>query len=200
MAAAPKPRMEPAGRHRCRNRALDDHQLADRARRGDAAAFEELVRRHQRDAHRVAWLVAGATGEAEDAVQEALVRAWLALDRFRPGAPFRPWLLRIVANQARNRRRAGSRREALQLRAPATASPDSPEDVTITANDRERVLAALDGLPERDRLVLACRYLLELSEAETAAVLDCPAGTVKSRTARAMDRLRGVLDEEVTRA
>ncbi len=165
-----------------------------RAQRGDEAAFAELVRAHGEVAFRLSYLIAGSAAEAEDAVQDALVKAWRALGRFRRGAPFRPWLLQIVANEARNRRRSAGRRAALALRAAREeASGDaapSPETALLAAEERARLLAALDGLPEDARLVLACRFLLDLSEAETAAALDVRPGTVKSRTARALERLR----------
>jgi RNA polymerase sigma-70 factor (ECF subfamily) len=175
-------------------RPLGEGELVQRARRGDGRAFEELVRPHQEVAFRVAYLIAGTAAEAEEAVQDGLVKAWRALGRFRPDAPLRPWLLRIVANEARNRRRAAGRRAALVLRAgregvSGDAAP-SPETVVLAAEERTRLLVALDRLPDDARLVLACRYLVGLSEAETAAALGVPPGTVKSRTARALDRLR----------
>jgi RNA polymerase sigma factor (sigma-70 family) len=177
---------------------MDDAELAARARRGDPDAYAALVRLHQRDAVRLAWLVGGDAGEADDVVQEAFVKAWRALDRFRPGSPFRPWLLRIVANEARNRRRASGRRMSLALRhaaMPAGAGPPSPEERAVVGGARSRVAAALDRLPEHERLVLACRYLLDLSEAETATALDLPRGTVKSRSSRGLDRLRADLED-----
>jgi RNA polymerase sigma-70 factor (ECF subfamily) len=170
----------------------DERELVRRAQRGDERAFTELVRMHQEIAFRVAYLISG--GEAEDAVQEALLKAWRALGRFRPGAPFRPWLLRIVANEARNRRRAAGRRSALELRAgrgdvSGGAAP-SPEASALAGEERGRLLEALEALPEEARLALGCRYLLDLSEAETAAALDVRRGTVKSRVSRALERLR----------
>ena len=163
-----------------------------RARRGDERAFAELVRMHQEVAFRVAYLISGE--EAEDALQDGVAKAWRALGRFRPGAPFRPWLLRIVANEARNRRRSAGRRAALALRAAqedvsGDAAP-SPEAAVLAAEERARLAAALDALPDAARLALACRYLLDLSEAETAAALGVRRGTVKSRVARALERLR----------
>ena len=98
-------------------RPLEDDELVTRARRGDVDAYEELVRRHQDAAFRTAYLVAGRSGDAEDAAQEAFVKAYRGLAGFRPGAAFRPWLLAIVANEARNRLRSASRRETLALRA-----------------------------------------------------------------------------------
>jgi RNA polymerase sigma-70 factor (ECF subfamily) len=180
-------------------RPLEERELVARAKRGDLAAFEELVRRHQGIALRTAYLVAGDETDAQDAAQDALVKAYRALGRFRPGAPFRPWLLRIVANEARNRRRAAGRRRALGLRAAADAASGdaapSPEAAVVSAERRGELLAALDRLGEDHRLVLSCRYLLELSEGETAAALGVRRGTVKSRLARALDRLRAELPE-----
>jgi RNA polymerase sigma-70 factor (ECF subfamily) len=173
------------------SRPLEEDELIARARRGDAGAYEALVRAHQHVAVRAAAVIAGAP-EAEDAAQEGFVKAYRALDRFRPGAPFRPWLLRIVTNEARNRRRSATRREALALRLVAGeggAAP-SPESAVVADDDRRELLAAFESMPERDREIVAYRYFLELSEEETAASLGIPKGTVKSRLSRAMTRLR----------
>jgi RNA polymerase sigma-70 factor (ECF subfamily) len=172
----------------------DDVALAERARRGDERAFEELVRNYQGIAFRTAYLLTGSAADAEDAAQTGFVKAWKALPRFRPGAPFRPWLLRIVANEAHNRRRAASRRAELQLRATAAHPPGdaapSPEGAALGRERQAELLEAVNRLDERDRDVLTCRYFLELSEQETADVLGVRRGTVKSRTARAIARLR----------
>jgi RNA polymerase sigma-70 factor (ECF subfamily) len=177
-------------------RPREEGLLVRSAQRGDERAFAELVRIHQEIAFRVAYLISG--DEAEDAVQEAMVKAWRALGRFRPGAPVRPWLLRIVANEARNRRRSGARRTALALRAGRAevsggAAP-SPEAAALALEEQGRLLAALERLPDDARLALGCRYLLDLSEAETAAALGVRRGTVKSRVSRALDRLREAYD------
>jgi RNA polymerase sigma-70 factor (ECF subfamily) len=185
-------------------RPLEDAELVDLATDGDVSAYEELVSRYQGIAHRVAWLVVRQAGEAEDAVQEAFVKAYYALPRFRPGAPFRPWLLRIVANEARNRARSAKRREGLVLRAvaadPGGAVP-SPEVAALEREDAEALARALGRLREPDRIVLAYRYLFDLSEAEMADALDVRPGTVKSRLSRALVRLRADLETsgEVTR-
>jgi len=140
----------------------------------------------------VAYVITRNAADAEDAVQDALVKAWRALGRFRAGEPLRPWLLRIAANEARNRRRSAGRRERLALRAALTSgeAAPSPEDTVLDAAQRAELLAALDELSDDAREVLACRYLLDLSEEETAAALDIARGTVKSRSARALDRLK----------
>ena len=169
--------------------------LVERARRGDVQAYEQIVREHQGIAFRTAYLVAGDATDAEDATQEAFVKAYRALGRFRRGAPFRPWLLQIVANEARNRRRSAARRARLALRTQAEpgasggAAP-SPEATALGAERRETLLAAVNELREAERLVIACRYFLDLSEAETAAALGIRRGTVKSRASRALERLR----------
>src|SRR5882724_4697658 len=96
---------------------MTEAELIARAKRGDAAAYEELVRIYQGIALRTAYLFAGNAADAEEAAQDGFVKAHRALWRFRAGAPFKPWLLRIVANEARNRRRSAGRRAALALRA-----------------------------------------------------------------------------------
>jgi RNA polymerase sigma-70 factor (ECF subfamily) len=174
----------------------DDAELIGRARAGDATAYESLVRRYQDVAMRTAYLVA-PEADAADAVQDAFVKAYAALSRFRDGAPIRPWLLRIVANEARNRRRSADRRAGLALRA-AVASPrddvaPSPESAVLAGEARVQLLAALARLRDEEREVIGARYFLDLSEAETAEALSIPAGTVKSRTSRALVHLRTAL-------
>lgn len=169
-----------------------DQVLITRAGEGDARAYEELVERHQATAFRVAWLITRSTPDAEEAAQDGFLKAHAALGRFRAGAPFRPWLLKIVANEARNRRVAASRRERLALRAteqPAEGAP-AAEAEAIASSERAMLLGAIARLDRRDQLVIGARFLLELSEAETAAALGVRRGTVKSRTSRALARLR----------
>jgi len=153
------------------------------------------VRTYQAIAFRTAYLFAGSAADAEDAAQTGFVKAWLALPRFRPGAPFRPWLLQIVANEAKNRRRSAGRRVELAVRAAAAERPagdaaPSPEGAVLAREQRDELLAAVNSLGDADREILTCRYFLSLSEEETAVVLGVRRGTVKSRTARALDRLR----------
>ena len=178
-------------------RPLAEEALVERAKAGDQRAYEQIVEAYQGLAFRVAYVITGSAADAEEAAQDAFVKAWRALGRFRAGEPLRPWLLRIVANEARNRRRSAGRRAALALRAAAEESSGdaapSPEAALLEAEQRERLLAAVERLPEDARLVVACRYFLGLSEEETAAALGLRRGTVKSRTSRALDRLREAL-------
>jgi RNA polymerase sigma-70 factor, ECF subfamily len=157
------------------------------------------VRNHQAVAFRTAYLITGDASEAEDAAQEAFVKAYRALGRFQTGAPFRPWLLAVVANEAKNRRKAALRRADLVLRVGMESSegnaPPSPEANILAAERRAELLHTLGGLREEDRLVIAFRYFLGLSEAETAATLGCARGTVKSRLSRAIGGLRKRMEE-----
>jgi RNA polymerase sigma factor (sigma-70 family) len=180
-------------------RPLEDAELIARARQGEVMAYEELVRRYQDVAVRTAYVIS-PDGDAEDAAQEAFLKAYGALGRFRPDAPFRPWLLSIVANEARNRRRSSGRRAGLALRAaedrPLGDAAPSPESAVLANETRARLLAAVNALRDEDREVIGARYFLDLSEAETAEALGIPRGTVKSRLSRALDRLRAQLGAE----
>ncbi len=176
----------------------DDSHLVRRARGGDRDAYASLVRRHQAVALRVA-AVAGPAADAEDAVQEAFVKAHRSLKRFDERRPFRPWLLAIVANEARSRGRSAQRAASLVDRAAAFGAADCE-----TASAEESALARIGAGPLTEALatlrcdeqeVLVCRFVLDLGEEETAATLGIRRGTVKSRTSRALARLRAALPE-----
>ena len=176
-----------------------DEELVERAREGDLSAFEVLVARHQHLALRVAYAI--APGDAEDVVQEAFVKAHQALKRFRADAPFRPWMLRIVTNEAHNHRRRDGRQERLAVRESnrrATTGWLTPEDAAINEDDRRRLAEAVSALSPPDREVIALRWFAGLTEAEMAVILDCRPGTVKSRLSRALDRLRATIPAETT--
>jgi RNA polymerase sigma factor (sigma-70 family) len=174
-------------------RQLDDDALVARARADEPIAFGELVRRHQRAALRVAAVVSGSTEEAPDIVQEAFVSAHRALHTYRGSGSVRSWLLRIVANHARNAVRGRVRRlhrddhyAGLVLR----ATEQLPDEIVERSAEHELLAAALASLATDDRAVLGCRFVAGLGEQETADVLGLPIGTVKSRTSRALARLR----------
>jgi RNA polymerase sigma-70 factor (ECF subfamily) len=181
--------------------AAEEAAALARVRAGDPGAYAVLVARHAPVAKRLA-VLSGAGDEADDVVQEAFVKAYAALPRFREGAGFRPWLLRIVVNETRNALRGRSRRALRELRVAVREAAEGgrddrtdPADAAVGADRRAGLLEALDTLAPDLREVVTCRYLLELSEAETAAVLDVPAGTVKSRLHRALATLREVLTD-----
>jgi len=179
-------------------RPTEDAVLVERSRNGDHDAYAELVTRYQAIAARTAYVITGTAADAEDVAQDAFVKAYYALDRFRTGAPFRPWLLRIVANEAINRRKAAGRRPTVGLSiALDRASGDtalSPEASALARERREIVLDALRRMREEDRLVIAYRYFFELSEVEMADALGVARGTVKSRLSRAIGRLRTAME------
>jgi RNA polymerase sigma factor (sigma-70 family) len=179
-------------------RPLEEADLVERARQGDVTAYEELVRKYQDLAIRTAYVIAGGA-DALDAVQEAFVKAYSSLGRFRAGSSFRPWLLRIVANEAINRRRSSRRHANLLVRAAEGRPPDdaapSPEAAALAQERQRELLAAINRLRVEDRLMIAYRYWFELSEAEMAEALGCARGTVKSRLSRALGKLRELLSE-----
>ena len=174
-----------------------DAELVVRARTGDVDAFTTLVGRYRLPAVRLAYGIAG--NEAEDAVQDAFVKAFRKLSTFRADCPFRPWLFTIVANEARNRRRSVTRRASLELRVRQQPVPTgaASDTLAIDHEQRRRLVAAVADLPDRYREVVALRFFAGLSESETAEVLSCPLGTAKSRLFRALEALRTALGEEV---
>ena len=175
-------------------------ELVERARRGDGDAYVALVRVHETVAFRTAYLILGSAADAEDAAQDAFVKAYRALGRFEPDRSFRPWLLQIVANEARNHRRSAGRRGALAVRAFREVPRElasSPEADVLAAEDRAELLAAIDRLPSADRLAIVGRYVLELNDDEAAAALGIKPGAVRVRVWRALGKLRRELEEEV---
>lgn len=177
----------------------DEAAVVARVRAGDTEAYAQLVRAHTGLALRAA-VALGAGSDAEDVVQQAFFKAYRSLGGFKEGASFRPWLLRIVANEARNALRSARRlRSAVGREAAMTDSepriPESvdPESAVVAVERRAVLLAALDSLSESHRLVVTYRYLLDMDEAETAQALGWPRGTVKSRLNRALRKLERVL-------
>jgi RNA polymerase sigma-70 factor (ECF subfamily) len=180
---------------------VSESDLITRARRGDGAAWEVLVRQHQEAAFRLAYLLLGDADDAEDVAQEAFIRAFQTLDRFDPSRPLRPWLLRITANLAHNRRRTiGRYLAALQRLVQPVPEPvtvaNAPGEHVHQQEDAQALWQAMRHLNRADQEVIYLRYFLELSVAETAQVLGIAPGTVKSRLSRAMGRLRGVVERE----
>ena len=172
-----------------------------RVRTGEPEAYAVLVRTHTGIALRAAAAL-GAGADAEDVVQQAFVKAYCALGRFRDGMAFKPWLLAIVANETRNTVRRAARQRTLADREAALvkAQPLIPESAdpavaTLEAERRAALLAALEKLSEEHRLVVTYRYLLEMDEPETAQALGWPRGTVKSRLNRALRKLARLLPD-----
>jgi len=177
---------------------LDEASLILKARRGDNAAWAELMRRHQQSVFRLAYLLLGDAAEAEDAAQDCLIRAYRSLHRFDESRPLRPWLLRIVSNLASNRRRSLARYWAALQKA-ARAEPQSGSQMPHSSEAAEKaknLWNAVERLPVRMQKVLYLRYFLELSVEETSAALALPEGTVKSQTHRALNRLQEIISRD----
>lgn len=174
----------------------DDDSLLARARNDDRLAFGELMRRHQHSALRVAAVISGSTEEAKDIVQDAFVNVHRRLDSYRGTGSVRSWMLRVVANHAKNHVRSRIRRirredhhAGLLVR-----MEDGTEQQAVQRLENVAVAEALGRLQLKDREMLGCRFVAEMSEAETAEVLDVPVGTVKSRTSRALAKLQSELE------
>lgn len=171
--------------------------LVARAAAGDHDAYAALVRPHEHVAYRVAVSITGWNADAQEAVQNAYVKAYRSLRRFRRDAAFRPWLLRIVVNEARNVRRSELRHERLVARAAEqrdTAAAGADEAV-LAREEVATVLNALTELSEADRLVVALRYFAQLPDAEAAALADVSTGAYRVRLVRARRRLEALLED-----
>jgi RNA polymerase sigma-70 factor (ECF subfamily) len=178
---------------------LDEKQLIEQARGGSQAAWTELVRLHQQALFRFAYLRMGDADEAEDATQEALIRAYRHLRRFDTGRPLRPWLFSIVNRVASNRRRALGRYWSAVLRWAGEQVPTvvaEPEADGQRRLDQASVWQAIQGLNAMDQSIIYLRYFLEFSVEEGAQALGIAEGTVKSRTSRALARLEVVIEKE----
>jgi RNA polymerase sigma-70 factor (ECF subfamily) len=176
---------------------INEAGLVSSASQGNAAAWEGLVRLYQEPVFRLAYLILGDEAEAEDAAQEAFIRAYLKLDQFDAERPLRPWLLSIAANLARNRRRSMGRYWAAlqrfwQHESVMKQRPGEPAGQV----EARRLWQAVRQLRPKAQEIIYLRYFLELSEAETAATLKIARGTVKSRLHRALKQLRTVIESD----
>jgi RNA polymerase sigma-70 factor (ECF subfamily) len=160
-----------------------DGPLVDRAKRGDRWAFEQLVERHQHRLFTLAARTLGSPDDAGDAVQEAFLRAWLALPRFRGGALFSTWLYRICLNAAHDQR-LKRRAEPVEL----VERPD-PRDAFAASELSGELQDALDALDETYRVAVVLYDVLGCSYAEIAEMTGVPEGTVKSRIYRGRTEL-----------
>lgn len=170
-----------------------------RARQGDAAAWETLVHEHQTAIFRLAYLFMGDAHEAEDVAQEALIRAYQRLDQYDADRAFRPWILQITANLARNRRRGIGRYWAALKRSARAEPASAPTDIERSSWQRQEAQAlwqAVQQLRHNDQQIIYLRFFLEMSVNEVAETLDIAPGTVKSRLHRALERLRDVIETD----
>ena len=197
--------------------AQSDAALARRVEAGDLAAFEQLMRRHNRALFRTARAILKDDGEAEDAVQEAYLLAYRSIAKFRGDARLSTWLTRIVANEAFGRLRKRVRRAAIvplhvdndmtardtahDIRTESEAPEmDRPDNVALRREMRQLIEARIDALPDAYRVVFMLRAVEELSVEETAESLGIPEATVRTRFFRARSLLRESLAQDVDRA
>jgi RNA polymerase sigma-70 factor, ECF subfamily len=174
----------------------DEEALVRAAQGGSADAIERLVWRNWDDAHRTAFLIVHDAGAAEDIAQEAMLAAVRAIDRFDRRRPFRPWLHRIVVNQALDWLRAPQRRA--EVSAETVHPPEhrpGPSDSAEKGLSGE-LIAALRALDPEQRAIVVVRHLLGYNAREIGRMLGLPSATVRTRLRRALDRLRKLLDDE----
>lgn len=169
---------------------MEDHQLVERSRAGEVAAFEELVRRHQSRAYAIAYRLLGNREDAQEVAQEAFARAYFRLAEFRGTAQFRTWLYRILVNLAtdvlRRRKPEGPQEEVLQ----AAATGENPGTELDRGELRHWIRKAVEALPADLRTVIVLREFEGLSYSEIARVIRRPIGTVMSRLFHARRRLQ----------
>jgi RNA polymerase sigma-70 factor (ECF subfamily) len=173
----------------------DEAELVARARAGDRAAFGVLVERFAAQARRVARAVLQDPDDADDAAQDAFLSALVKLDQYDPRRPFGPWLMRIVANAATDRRRRRSVRAAEPLVAELAGGGRRPDADTERRALGEQLNAALARLPERRRLAVVLFDVEGYSHAEIAGILRIPEGTVRSEVFHARRALRVQLQD-----
>jgi len=188
---------------------LSDHELAARAAAGDGAAFAAIMRRHNRLLFRTARSILKSDVDAEDALQDAYLRAWRAIDGFRAEAKLSTWLARIVINESLARLRRGRGAQVIPLDHSAETGldpmeermeddPDQrPERVQMRAELRRLMEACIDRLPETFRTVFILRAVEEMSVEDVASALDLPEATVRTRLFRARGLLREGLSRDI---
>jgi RNA polymerase sigma-70 factor, ECF subfamily len=173
----------------------DETAVIRRAQQQDRAACDALVQRYREPVYRLAYLLVGDAHVADDITQQTFLRAFGHLDRFDTRRPLRPWLLQITRNLARNRHRAFKRYvQAMQRFALAQPEPERVETQVQAQQQATHLWQVVRRLPAPQQELIYLRFFLDLSVEETAAVLDLPPGTVKSRTHRTLRRLRGLID------
>ena len=176
--------------------ALDDRALVAAATAGDRAAFDVLVRRHQRTVYGVCYRFTGDHADASDLAQDAFIRAYRGLARFKGDAAFSTWLYRIAVNVCLTR--AAVKTPALDPIEPlelADLSGDRPDDPLRRAEDAARVKAAIARLPEKQRMTVILRVYHELPHDAIARTLGSTVGTVKANFFHALQNLRKLLAE-----
>lgn len=183
---------------------MEEQELIRQAGQGDESAFEALVKAYEKPVYNLCLRMCGDRDEALDLSQDTFIKAWHAIALFQGDSKFQTWLLRIASNTCIDHLRRKKRRKTVSLtelddenqpleRQIADYSTD-PALLAEKAQDHEAVRAAMDRLPEQDRLILSLRAVEDMSYQEIGTALELPAGTVKSRISRAREKIRRQLD------
>jgi len=176
--------------------AEEEHLLVARAQQGDRKAYGELVVRHRQGVVNVIYRMSGDPDLAEDVAQEAFIRAWVNLPRYRPHAPFRSWVYRIATNAALDHFRR--RKETIDIDSlPLPAGGHGPEALVEEKTRAEAVQKAVLALPAASRSVLVLREFEGFSYREISDTLEIPIGTVMSRLNYARKSLAEMLKPEM---
>jgi RNA polymerase sigma-70 factor (ECF subfamily) len=183
------------GDRELRNPDVTDAELVRQSLDGDGDAFGALVDRYGLAARRVARAVLGPGDDADDAVQDGMIAAWRALDRFDSARSFRPWLMRIVANASLDLLRRRKVRRAVAVPETVVSGGISADRLAEGALVRDRLKGALLELPERQRVAVVLFDAEGYSHAEIAGILGVPEGTVRSYVFHARRALRGALSD-----
>lgn len=179
---------------------LADHSLARKAAKGDVEAFAQLVRDHSGLVYRVSLRIVGA-GDAQDASQEAWIRAWRNIEKFRGESAFSTWLYKITVNTCLSARRKEQARKVREFGGELPQLPippgweDDPETAALAGERREELLRALEHVRAEHRAALVLRHMEGLSYAEVARILDVPDGTAKGWVSRGRAALLLALSE-----
>lgn len=184
---------------------IGDAELAARVASGDGAAFELLMRRHNRRLYRIAHSVLRDSADSEDALQEAYLTAYRAIGSFRSESSLATWLSRLVLNHCLARKRKAQRRDGIAAIVPAETETEAgqgtdfetPDRALVRSELRELLERKVEALPEAFRTVFMMRCVEELSVEETAQLLNIPEATVRTRQFRARSLLRESLAQDV---
>jgi RNA polymerase sigma-70 factor (ECF subfamily) len=177
----------------------DDQRLLRNLRAGRPEACAEVIRTHYQAVYRLLVHLTRDVHQAEDLTQETFAAAWERIATFQGRATLATWLHRIAYTKFIDAQRAQRRAAGMRERLPNRAiSPTDPLDAAMADDETQHLYRALEGLDEPERTVLVLHYLQGLTYREMAAVLEQPTGTVKWRTAEALDRLRALLGKEVS--
>ena len=176
---------------------MTELELVQRAKTGDEAAMTELLGGHVQQSYRLALHIVHNRADAEDAIQNAFVKAFTELSRFEQRSSFATWLLRIVTREAFNLLRADKTRFAFLQRQQRDVETEDPvESIVLESVEHREVVSAVNQLKTKDRLVLTLGYFIGLSEAEIAEAMGIRPGTVKWRKHKALARLRTLVERE----